>query len=187
MKDLLAANRYAQALFEIARLLHKDEEIEAELDSFSEALKRSSEIEKFLADPRLKIGQKKKFLEKIYQERNHEIYEILLNFFMVLFEKNRFDLIHEIAVSFKRIADEAQGQGVAEIHTAAPLKSHEEEKIVARLEKMAGYKITVKEEVDPSLIGGLLVRVKNRVIDGTVKYQIELLKKELTRHQYIGN
>ena len=187
MKDLLAANRYAQALFEIARLLHKDEEIEAELDSFSEALKRSSEIEKFLADPRLKIGQKKKFLEKIYQERNHEIYEILLNFFMVLFEKNRFDLIHEIAVSFKRIADEAQGQGVAEIHTAAPLKSHEEQKIVARLEKMAGYKITVKEEVDPSLIGGLLVRVKNRVIDGTVKYQIELLKKELTRHQYIGN
>ncbi len=186
MKDLLAANRYAQALFDIARLLHKDEEIEAELEAFSDALKRSPEIEKFLHDPRLKINEKKKFVQRIYQERRHEIYKALLNFFMILFRKNRFNLIHEIAVSFKRIADEAQGQGVAEITTAAPLGKHEEERIVERLEKMAGYKIAVKKkEIDPSLIGGLLVRVKNRVIDGSVKHQVDILRKELIRIRHI--
>ena len=185
MKDLLAANRYAQALFDIARPLHQDEEIEAELDAFSDALKRSPEIEKFLHNPRLKADEKKKFLQQIYQERRHEIYEVLLNFFMILFQKNRFNLIHEIAVSFKRIADEAQGQAVAEITTAAPLGKHEEERIVERLEKMAGYKITVKKEIDPSLIGGLLVRVKNRVIDGSVKHQVDILRKELIKIRHI--
>ena len=185
MKDLLAVNRYAQALFDIARLLHKDEEIEAELEAFSDALKRSPEIEKFLHNPRLRINEKKKFLQRIYQERRHEIYEVLLHFFMILFQKNRFNLVHEIAVSFKRIADEAQGQGVAEISTAAPLGKHQEERVVERLEKMAGYKIAVKKEIDPSLIGGLLVRVKNRVIDGSVKHQVDILRKELIKIRQI--
>ncbi len=60
MKDLLAASRYAQALFEIARLTHQDEEIEAELDTFSAALKKSPEFEGFFKNPQLDLEQKKK-------------------------------------------------------------------------------------------------------------------------------
>ena len=185
MKDLLVASRYAQALFEIARLTHKDEEIEAELDAFSEALKKSPELEIFFKNPQLDLQQKKSFLMRIYQKRNHEIYEILLNFFMVLFEKQRFYLIHEIAVSFKRIADEAQGQGVAEIKTATTLDTHSEAVIVSRLEKIAGYKITVKKELDPSIIGGVVVKIKNKIWDGSVRHKIDLLTKELTKIQAI--
>ncbi len=181
MKDILAANRYAQALFEIARATHKDEEIEAELCAFSDALKSSPELEKALNNPGFKNEQKRKFLLKLYQERNHEIYETLLNFFSVLFEKNRFNLIHDIAVSFKRIADEAQGQGTAEIRTAVPLGTRDEETIVRKLEQIAGYKIAVKKEVDPSLIGGVVIKVRNKIIDGSVKYKIDILKKELTK------
>ena len=184
-KDLLAAHRYAQALFDIARDLHQDEVVEAELDSISAALKKSSDIEKFLANPSLKTEQKRKFLQRIYQETDHPIYEILVNFFTILFEKNRFYLIHDIAVYFKRIADEAQGQGVAEIRSAVPIGHDSEKRIASRLEKLAGYKITVKSIVDPSLIGGVLVKVRNRVIDDTVKYKIQSIKKELTKIQSI--
>ncbi len=181
MKDLLAAGRYAQALFDIARLTHQDEEIEAELDSLSLALKRSPEFLKFFDNPRLRNDQKRKFLQKIYQERQHEVYEVLLNFFTVLFEKGRFNLIHEIAVTFKRIADEVQGQGTAEIKTAAALDPKAEALIISRLEKMAGYKITVKKEIDASLIGGVMVKVRNKIIDGTVRHKIDVMKKELTK------
>ena len=184
-KDLLAAHRYASALFEIARELHQDEEVEAELESISAAFKKSPDIERFLANPSLKTGEKRNFLQRIYQERNHEIYEVLMNFFTILFEKNRFYLIHEIALYFKKIADEAQGQGVAEIHSAAVLKPEAQKQIVNRLEKMAGYTITVKNVVDPSLIGGVLVRVRNKVIDDSVKNKIHLIKKELTKIQSI--
>jgi F-type H+-transporting ATPase subunit delta len=195
VKDLLAAHRYARALFEIAREMHQDEVIEAELESLAAALKASPEIEKFLTNPRLKIEEKKSFLGRIYQalpakpemklSGQEPVRDILLNFFLVLFEKNRFYLIHEIAVHFKRVADEAQGQGVAEISTAVPLKSDAQAAIVNRLEKIAGYKITVRNKVDPSLIGGVMVKVRNKVIDDTVRYKIEMFKKELTKVQSI--
>ncbi len=195
VKDLLAAHRYARALFEIARDMHQDEVIEAELESLASALKSSPEIEKFLTNPRLKVEEKKSFLGRIYQalpakpemklSGQEPVRDILLNFFLVLFEKNRFYLIHEIAVHFKRVADEAQGQGVAEICTAVPLKADAQAAIVNRLEKIAGYKITVRNKVDPSLIGGVMVKVRNKVIDDTVRYKIEQFKKELTKVQSI--
>ena len=184
-KDLLAAQRYARALFEIAMELHQDQAIETEFESISTAFKQTPGIEKFLANPALKIDEKRKLLQRIYQERNHEIYEVLLNFLTILFEKNRFYLIHDIAVYFKKIADEARGQGLAEICSASLLKPDAEKKIVNRLEKIAGYKITVKSTVDPALIGGVVVKVRNKVIDDSVKTKIGLIKKELTKIQSI--
>lgn len=176
-----AAERYARALFEIARLVHKDEEIEAELEAFSAALTASPALEKFFLNPQVKTAEKRELLLKIYQERNHEIYEQLLNFFTILFEKNRFDLVHDITVIFKRIADEAQGQGTAEITSAVPLDARAEAAIVERLEKMAGYKIEIKKAVDASLIGGVIVRIKNKVVDGSIHHKIGEMKKELTK------
>ena len=195
-KDLTAARRYAQALFEISRDLHKDNEVESELDSLSAALKKMPEIEKFVENPSLKMEQKRALLRRIYQDRPPKaglpkaggetpIDEILLNFLTILFEKNRFYLIHDIALNFKKIADEAKGQGVAEIHSATPLKPEAQNHIVQQLEKMAGYRITVQSLVDPALIGGILVKIKNKVIDDTVKNKIFQIKKELTAVQSI--
>ncbi len=181
MKDLLAASRYANALVEISRLTHEDQVIETELESFSTALKKSPELEEFFKNPQLSLEQKRKFLMRIYQDRNHEIYETLLNFFMILFEKQRFYLIHEIAVSFKKIADEARGQGMAEIQTAVPLDSQSESAIISRLEAMAGYKIRVKKEIDPALIGGVVVKLNNQILDGSIRNRLHLLTKELTK------
>ena len=178
-KDLLAAQRYAQALFEIARDLRQDQYIEEELEAISSALKQTPGIEKFLANPALKTEQKRKLLQRIYQERNHEVYEILLNFFTVLFEKARFYLIHDIALYFKKIVGEAQGQGVAEIHSAFAIKPDAEKQIVNRLERIAGYKIAVKRVVNPSLIGGVVLKVRNKIIDDSVKTKIHLIRKEL--------
>ncbi len=178
-RDLLAATRYAEALFQIARLTHQDEVIEAELENFSKSLKTNPELERFLKNPYFRLEQKRAFLARLYQERREEIYEQLLNFFTILLEKNRFHLVHEIAVEFKRIADEAQGQGVAEIHTAVPLGSEAEASIVANLERIAGYTITVEKHVDPSLVGGVRVRVKNKIIDGSIQHRIQAMKKEL--------
>ena len=185
MKDLLAAKRYAQALFEIARVTYKDEEIEAELEAFSEALKKSADLEKFFGNPQFNLDQKRNFIEQIYQRKDRQTHEILLNFFAILFEKHRFYLIHEIAVEFKRIADEARGQGVAHIKTAVPLDAHLEAALVSRIEKLAGYKIMVRKEVDPLLIGGVVVRLESKIFDGSVRHQIDRMTKELTKVQVI--
>ena len=194
-KDLLAAQRYAKALFEIARDLHRDEEIEAELEALSAGLKKDPAIARFLSNPSLKQDQKRELLSRLYQpgvpkpglplSGEPKVNETILNFLLLLFEKNRFHLIHDIALEFKRIADEAQGQGSAEIRTAVALGAEAERLITSRLEKIAGYKITIKKIVDPSLIGGVMVKVKNKIIDDTVVHKLGMFKKELTKIQSI--
>ena len=181
MKDILAAGRYAQALFEIARLTHQDEEIAAELESLSTALKGTPSIEKVFANPALKAVEKREFLGRIFQGKMHPFYGTLLDFFTILFRKNRFHLIHEIASSFRRIADEAEGQGKAQLRTAAPLDPALEAAIVSRLEKIAGARIVVEKEVDPTLLGGVVIKVKNKIIDGSVRSKIHSLKEQLTK------
>jgi F-type H+-transporting ATPase subunit delta len=179
--DLLGTERYAQALFEIVREIGQDEAIEAELENISVALKQAPEIEKFLANPALKIEQKRKLWERVYHEKNSEVHKVLLNFFMVLFEKNRFYLIHEIASCFKKIADQAQGQCVAEICSASVLKPDVEKQITNHLEKISDTKITMKSVVDPLLIGGVSIKMRNKVLDDSIKNKIHLIKTELLR------
>jgi len=181
VKDLLAADRYAQALFEIARLTHQDEAFEAELESFSAALEETPALETFFKNPRLSLEEKKKYLVKVYPKRNHEIFETLVNFFMILFKKNRFYLIHEITRHFCRIADEANGRSTAEIRTAVALDLPSEAAIVSRLERMAGTKITVKKEIDSTLIGGVVIKLKNKILDGSVRNRLHLLTQALTQ------
>ena len=176
----MVAERYARALHEIASAIHREDAIEEELGNLSKALKSDPGLERFFENPCLKTDEKRQFLQKLYPERGEEFSGTLLDFFTVLFKKNRFNLIHEISLSFKRIADETKGRGAAEIRSAVPLAAEQESQIVNRLEEIAGYKITVNKEVDPSLIGGIVVKIKNKIIDGSVKFQIDTLKKELT-------
>ena len=86
----------------------------------------------------------------------------------------------EIADSFKKIAAQAEGQKEVQIETAVALSSEAERAIIIRLEKMTGSKIVVKKKIDPLLIGGVVLKLQNRVFDGSVKNNIERIRKELT-------
>ncbi len=176
MKDWLAAERYARALFEIVAARGNDRDVEAELESFSASLKAEPEFGKFLNNPSFRVEQKRKLLETLYPKN-----KTLLDFLTLLFEKNRFNLIHEIAVSFKKIADMAQGEGLAEIQSAVALDAQSEKAIVSRLEKISGQKLVIKKAVNPALVGGVVVRMQNKVLDGSVKFKIETLKREMTK------
>jgi F-type H+-transporting ATPase subunit delta len=183
--ELLAAERYAEALFAVARLGHEDLEIQEELESFSAALKQSPELEGFFGNPYFDLPTKRRFLEKIYQKRMREVFGLMLNFFSLLLEKDRFHLIHEILESYKRVVDRERGMGVAEIQSAVPLDARSEKTLTERLERIAGYKIRVQKDVDPSLVGGVVVKIRNKIFDGSVKGRLESFKKELTRIQSI--
>ena len=180
-KDLLAANRYAAALFELAVADRHDIEMQAELTALSSALKKSPHLEKFFHNPYFSTEEKEKLLDKLYKKDGSTPQTALARFLKLLLEKNRFDLIHEIVESFKRVSSQSHGEAVAEVRTAAPLNSQSELALVSRLEKMTSVKITVKKEIDPALIGGVSVRIKNKVWDGTVRSQIDLFKRELTK------
>jgi F-type H+-transporting ATPase subunit delta len=179
VKDLVAANRYARALFEVAWAARVDQAVEDELQSFKTALKGSKETESFFTHPKVSFADKQRLLKRLYP--SGEAGKILVGFFSLLLKKGRFTLYAEVADAYKRISDAAQGEGTLEIESAAPLDSEAERLLVAKIEKLSNTKLEVQKRIDPSLIGGVRVRLANRLWDGTVKGQIERLKKELTK------
>ena len=184
-KDLLAAYRYARALFELANEQGEDEHVEAELEALSAALKASPAVERFLSNPALGKEEKRSMIGRIFHGGKSKIDEVLVNFLSLLFSKNRFYLIHDVAAHYRKIADESQGQGVTEIRSATPLSAEQQGGIVSRIQNVMGKKMTVHASVDASLLGGVVLNVGNKVIDDTVSNKIQLFKKELTKIQSI--
>ncbi len=183
MKDLVAASRYAQAVFEIAYAAKEDQAVEDELQSFSQALKAAPELEAFLMNPSFSLAQKTASIAKIYPKAKSPSAKILASFLPTLLKKGRFPLIHEIADAYKRISDLAQGEAIADVTTAVPLAPAAEARLLPALEKAIGAKIVLRKKVDPALVGGITVRVRNKVFDGSVLGQLKRLKSELTQKQ----
>ena len=184
-KDLLASHRYAQAMFEIANEAGEDEYVELELEALSTALKNAPEIERSLGNPALGPAEKRHILTRIFLNKGSKMDAQIVRFLLLLFQKNRFYLIHDVAAHFRKIADESQGQGVAEIRSAAALKPEQRAAIVSRIEKISGKKMTVEAKVDESLIGGVVVKLGNRVIDDSARTKVGNFRKELTKIQSI--
>jgi F-type H+-transporting ATPase subunit delta len=184
-KDLLASHRYAQALFELARAQGEDEYVESQLEALCAAFRADPTTERFLGNPALSTQAKRRVLERVFSGKKAEVDGLLVKFLLLLFEKNRFYLIHDVAAHFRKVADESQGQGVAEIRSAAPLKAGQRDAIVSGIERIAGKKMVVRTEVDVSLLGGVIVQVGHKIMDDSAHTKIANFKKELTKTQSI--
>lgn len=182
MLDLLAAQRYATSLFEIARVTGDDQRVEDELVALSTALKNAPLIEKFFENPARTLEEKKDLLKKLYGAPQTVSAKLLADFFTLVLEKGRFGLVHEIAESYKRIADIAQNEAVVEIRSAVAIEDHAAGSIVSRLEQLTGCAIRAERKVDTSLIGGVVVKFRNRVLDGSARSVLERLKKNLVQN-----
>ncbi len=179
MQNLQAAERYARALLEIALESGEDAEIEEGFVAFSAALKASPELEKFLANPRLLKEDRRRIIAKIFQGKKGG--ETLTSFMDVLFEHGRFGILHDTADLYKRISDEAQGKATVTIQSASPISAEDEHRIISRIEKIGSFKAEVIKKIDRSLIGGVIVSFNNRVLDGSVKNRLAIIKKILTQ------
>ena len=183
MNDLVIASRYASALFELAHPERVDAVVEAELLAFSEALKNSKHLYGFFQNPSFSDQDKEKVLRNLYKMNFSKAQDLLIRFFKLLLKKNRFYLIHDVAMTYKKIADEAQLEVMLLIRSAATLTTGAEQMIVSRMEKIAGAKVEIKKEVDPALLGGVVVRFRNKILDGSVKNKIKSFQKEFLKIQ----
>lgn len=184
-KDLLAAQRYAQALFELSHEQGEDEYVEAQLEALSASFKAEPGTERFLLNPALGKAEKRRIVQRLFAGSRPKADELLVKFLLLLFGKNRFYLIHDVAASFRSIADLSQGQGIVEIRSAAPLDEGRRSAIVSRMEKITGKKMVVRSQVDAAILGGVVVKVGNKVIDDSVRTKISDFRKELTKTQSI--
>lgn len=167
---------YAEALFKVVQAEGELDRVEDELYRFGKILESNHELKQALSDRSMEKGQRTKILEELLAGKVSPHTLSLLTFVV---DQDRARQLPEILEEVARLAAEAKDSVIAEVRTAVPLDSDQEQELARGLSKATGKNVTVKVLVDPSVIGGISATVGDTVIDGTVKRRLEQLKEQV--------
>jgi F-type H+-transporting ATPase subunit delta len=176
MSDESIARRYAAALFGLAQKTGTVNTVDTDLTMVTDAYRTARQFRAILSDPNLAEGIKKTALNGVFKSR---VSPTTLTFLNLLIDKRRVTLLPEIQQEFDRLALEVQNVARATAITAVALKPAEVKSLTTSLEARTGKKIELVTEVDPAVLGGVLVRIGDNVIDGTVRGNLERLRARL--------
>ena len=177
------ARRYALALYEEARARNVAEEVDAGVRTLGEALDGSRELRAALTSPVVSRPKKEAVVARLFGDR---LPELLVQFLYLLLRKEREELAPEIVAAYERLRDEREGVVEATVKTARPLSADEAEALRASLGARSGKTVRLRLDVDPGLIGGLVVRLGDRVFDGSLRHQLGLLREQLVERAQIA-
>ena len=172
-----AIRGYAQALFSIAEAEDALETVEDELFRFARTLETENSLRESLTDPALPIERKKAVLQQILGEKASPHTVSILGF---LVEQGKARELAPIVDELVSLAAERRRAAVAEVRTAIPLDDDHKRKLADALEKATGKTVQLKVVVDPSVIGGVVARVGDQVIDGSIRKRLELAKERMS-------
>ncbi|AEG61891.1 F0F1 ATP synthase subunit delta [Desulforamulus ruminis] len=170
------ARRYAQALYEIAVAKNTLEVLEKEMKGVAEAIEGSRELQKALYHPQVLPGQKKELLKAIFGDK---VSQETINFLGLVVDKRRENYFSGIAAEFVALANAARNTAAASITSAVELGEEQKQEILKVLTKLSGKEVDPVFMVDPSLIGGVVVRIGDKIIDGSIKTRLATLKSRL--------
>ncbi len=183
MKNLAVARRYAKALMLIGREDGQAEQYTYELNTFIELFDNSEELEKAITNPLFDKNDRRRVLEAVLAKTNSS--RIIKSFIMLLFDKGRIGFLREICEFYKQLADELKGVVHATLVSATQLSAEATEKIRQGLAKRTGKDILLDVEEDPSLIGGIITKIGDLVLDGSVKTQLFNMRESLKRGEIV--
>ncbi|SFL87009.1 F0F1 ATP synthase subunit delta [Salibacterium qingdaonense] len=171
-----AANRYAQALFELAKEKSMLEQIRSELDTVQEVFTENSGIPEVLEHPKVPVQQKETLLKNGFSGMSDMVQRTLL----LMLEKNRIDSVVHMIERFQHLVDEEWKVGHALVTTVKPLSDEERTMISETFaEKTGKNTLYIRNEIDSELIGGLKVDLGNLVFDGSIKGQLNRMQRRL--------
>jgi F-type H+-transporting ATPase subunit delta len=183
VKNLTVARRYAKALLIIGKEDGQAETYRDELDGFAKLMAKEKELEQAIINPLYAASGRKKVLETIVDKV--DISKIVASFVLLLFDKGRFDFLSDINEFYQKLADELKGVLRASLVSASELSSETVEKIRTTLSKKTGKDIILQVEQDPSLIGGIVSKIGDLVLDGSIKSQLLNMRESLKRGESI--
>jgi F-type H+-transporting ATPase subunit delta len=171
-----AAIRYAKAILDIAQTSGKAEAVNNDMKSIVNAVSESEDLKDFLTSPIIKMEVKKSALSEIFSNVEKETNSL----FHLLFENKRFEILEAIAIQYNKLFDESNGIEVAKVTTAFPITAELETKVLAKIAEFSNKKITIQNIVDPSIIGGFILRVGDQQYNASVASKLSELKREFS-------
>lgn len=176
MRESRVARRYARALFNSALRAQVIEAVDEALQQVLSILQAQPPLQQILLNPLIPRERKGQIVQQTLGRQTHPLVASLLN---VLVDKRRETLLADVVREFERLRDEHLGIVRAQATVAYPLDSEQEHALRHSLERRTGKTVVLDVETDPSLIGGVMVRIGDTVIDGSVRGQLRRLKQYL--------
>ena len=174
---VLSARRYAQALFLIAEEKGDQDQWLADLEVLASS-SRNPDFIAFIDSPKIENVKKIEVLKEAFSK---SISDLALNLVSLLATRNYVASLSSIADAFQELVDSEKGVERAEIVSAVKLTDGQEKDVVDKLTQMVRKELSVTTYVDESILGGYLARVGDRLLDGSVKTQLEDMRRELIR------
>ena len=166
----LVANRYASALFEAGIDLEKIKLFNDELDFLGKTFKEEEKLLQILDHPKIGKVEKRDLIDSIFKER---LSEEMINFLYILIDKRREGHILEIVEEYKKMFNKHENIIKVVAITAVPMENKAKDRLSVVLKDKLKKAIELTNEVDEGLIGGVLLKVEDKLIDGTIKGQLE--------------
>jgi F-type H+-transporting ATPase subunit delta len=173
-----AARRYARALFQWAADNQQVETIQRELDEVRLQIETVPDLEEVLTHPLIPDADKGRLIRTAFEGR---VSAPLLAFLMLLEQHRRMDLLPAVYEEFALQALDYHGVVQAEVVTSVPLPAEDRQRLESLLARRLGKTVHLYPRVDPETIGGMLVRVGDTVVDGSIKTSLESLRERLKR------
>ena len=183
MKNLAIARRYAKALLLIGKEDGQIDTYREELGAFAKLIDQDRNLQQVLVNPLYDVDGRKKVLTRIMD--SFKMSKTMTTFLLFLFDKGRIGFLSNINDFFQKFADELKGVARASLVSATELSSETIEKIQSALSKRTGKEIVLEVEQDPELIGGIVTRIGDLVLDGSVRTQLLNMRESLKRGESV--
>ncbi|HLI68255.1 MAG TPA: ATP synthase F1 subunit delta [Ktedonobacteraceae bacterium] len=169
------ARRYAEAMFDLAL---KQNTLDRTLGDVQEIARLFSKhtLAYLLREPKIPARRKEQALREALSAN---VLSTSLNLALLVVQRELVDLMPNIAAELQQMVFDYKNQATAEVTTAVPLDEQQEELVKRALERRTGKAILLQTRVDPTILGGVVARVGDRVIDGSVRQRLEVLKRQL--------
>jgi F-type H+-transporting ATPase subunit delta len=170
------AGRYAEALYQIAVQDNIVDQLESELKAVDSVLAESEPLRKIILHPRISANEKKEVLASLFQDR---ISEVALNFLGFVMDCQREAFLVDITEYFTGMANKARNISDIQVTSAVELTEQEKTNMAAAMAKCTGTKVKLAYDVEQELLGGVVVRIGDKVIDGSVRTRLQTLREHL--------
>jgi F-type H+-transporting ATPase subunit delta len=176
MRDRKVATRYAEALLDTSRDVGVLDGVAESFAAVLNAVKDNHTLRIFMDSPQVRVEEKKELLKKVF---GGKIEPILLTFFHLLIDKHRIQNTRDIGEVFAELVEDEQGYLRAQVVTAITLPDDLATALKSRLAATTGKKIILEKKTDAAVIGGVCVTLGDKILDGTVRTNLNLLSKTL--------
>jgi F-type H+-transporting ATPase subunit delta len=181
MRGTRAAQRYAKAILDLAQDKGVSEVVNRDMDSISKTIAGSEELQNVLGSPVVKDQLKKNSLSAIFKDAH----AITLKTFDLLLENNRINILKYVAQQYTELYNEENNIQIATVTTAIPLDANLEAKIQEKIQELTGNSAKIKSVVDPSIIGGFILRIGDLQYNASIARSFADLRREFQNNTYI--